>query len=544
MAKAPQTSAEPRPRRRASPRSTGGAAGGAAADAAAARPGFTVRHYCQGIGDCHLLSFPREDGSRYFILIDCGVHSGVRGGTDMIRKVVADIATVTQRIDLLVVTHEHWDHVSGFISAADAFAAIHVEDVWFAWTEDPNDALARDFDTYRGQALAALQMASSRLAGLSGIDASADALGRELGQVLGFHFGAAGDKVRKARNAARDMARGKVVYHKPGAGPLTLPGVAGVKVYVLGPPRDTRQLGIEERDSELYGDGLAGSFGMAMAQALMGCVAGSATEDEGSPFDPEIGHSLADILPLASGPATPKPGDLADARAAPLVHLLHAHYSGPAEAPPVARGKKAAAPAASDHPAGDPAATDHAASDQSWRRIDGDWLGLAADLAMQLDRGVNNTSLVLAFEFGDRRVALFVGDAQVGNWLSWQGLTWGAGEGAVTGPDLMKRTVYLKVGHHGSHNATLKAKGLELMSHPDLSAFIPVNAADAQNIGWKEMPFTGILTALGARAAGRVVRADDKWLADCAIPPALAAGGGSLRAVRCGAKLWVEFDVV
>ncbi|TGU69885.1 hypothetical protein EN787_33620, partial [Mesorhizobium sp. M1C.F.Ca.ET.144.01.1.1] len=61
--------------------------------------------------------------------------------------------------------------------------------------------------------------------------------------------------------------------------------------------------------------------------------------------------------------------------------------------------------------------------DQSWRRIDADWMGIAADLAMQLDRGVNNTSLVLAFEFIDSgRVFLFPGDAQIGNWLSWKDL--------------------------------------------------------------------------------------------------------------------------
>ena len=32
--------------------------------AAPARPALTVRHYCQGIGDCHLLSFPKADGTR------------------------------------------------------------------------------------------------------------------------------------------------------------------------------------------------------------------------------------------------------------------------------------------------------------------------------------------------------------------------------------------------------------------------------------------------------------------------------------------------
>jgi hypothetical protein len=32
-------------------------------------------------------------------------------------------------------------------------------------------------------------------------------------------------------------------------------------------------------------------------------------------------------------------------------------------------------------------------------------------------------------------------------------------EGKVNAADLFARTVYLKVGHHGSHNATLKARG-------------------------------------------------------------------------------------
>ncbi|MCU4179714.1 MBL fold metallo-hydrolase [Bosea sp. BH3] len=531
MARTPRTPAEPKPRRRTAPRRGTSPAASPEADAARATAAFTVRHYCQGIGDCHLLRFPREDGGSYFMLIDCGVHSGVSGGADKVREIVADIASVTKRIDLLVVTHEHWDHVSGFTSAAAAFGGIHVEDVWFGWTEDPDDPLARELDEYKGQALAALQAASSRLAGLSGGDAHLGALRQGLSQILGFYFGAAGDNVRKARNAARRLAKGKVSYQQPGAGPLALPGVAGIKIYVLGPPRDAAAIGLEERASELYGHGLAGGRGMAMAKALLGCAGGADAfaEDESSPFDPEFGKALSEVLPLAGGSAAPKTADLADASSAALVELLHAHYSGPALAPTA--GKAKAKPAAA------------VTVDQSWRRIDGDWLGLSADLAMRLDKGVNNTSLVLAFEFGNRRIALFVGDAQVGNWLSWHDLKWEVNGTAVTGPDLMKRTVYLKVGHHGSHNATLKAKGLELMNDPDLSAFIPVNEADAKKIGWREMPFTDILGALKLRAGARVVRADEPWLADGAIPPALAQGGGSLQAVRCKPKLWVEFDI-
>ena len=86
---------------------------------AGGEPAVRVRHYCQGIGDCHLLRFARPGGGFFSVLIDCGVHGAVAGGTKIMRSVVEDIASVTERIDVLVVTHEHWDHVSGFMTAAD-----------------------------------------------------------------------------------------------------------------------------------------------------------------------------------------------------------------------------------------------------------------------------------------------------------------------------------------------------------------------------------------------------------------------------------------
>jgi hypothetical protein len=103
-------------------------------------------------------------------------------------------------------------------------------------------------------------------------------------------------------------------------------------------------------------------------------------------------------------------------------------------------------------------------------------------------------------------VLLFAADAQVGSGLSWQDARWTVDGSVVTGPDLLARTVYYKVGHHGSHNATLKEKGLELMKSPDLSAFIPTNGKMAKNIGWGQMPYGEILVALEERCRGRVVR--------------------------------------
>src|SRR5262249_23286413 len=129
------------------------------------------------------------------------------------------------------------------------------------------------------------------------------------------------------------------------------------------------------------------------------------------------------------------------------------------------------------------------------------------------DKYTNNSSLVLAFELTDSgRVLLFAADAQVGNWLSWQDLTWqgkdGAGTRTVTGPDLLSRTVLYKVGHHGSHNATLREKGLEQMTSPELAALVPVNKAEAEKNRWFEMPFEKLMQRLREKTRGRVVVSD------------------------------------
>ena len=55
-------------------------------------------------------------GEDFRILIDCGLHSGVKDGPDKIAAIAGDIVARTQPIDILVVTHEHWDHVSGFLA--------------------------------------------------------------------------------------------------------------------------------------------------------------------------------------------------------------------------------------------------------------------------------------------------------------------------------------------------------------------------------------------------------------------------------------------
>jgi hypothetical protein len=480
-----------------------------------------IRHYCQGIGDCHLLRFMRDGDRDFFLMIDCGVHSSVSKGSTTMAKVVADVASVTDHINVLVLTHEHWDHLSAFVTAADEFKSITVGDVWLAWTENPHDRQAQQLDKYKGEALQALQLASNRL-NQPGFSGQLAAIGQGLQHMLGFYFGATGDKVRGARDAAIALKTGKVIYLEPGAGPLSLPGVDGVNVYVLGPPRDQKLLGVMQRASEMYG--LDSAPASRMARALMmgfGSDSDVGAEDEGwdSPFDPEIGVDLQEALKRAAAPSVESECS--------AVTLLRDRYLG------------------SDPSRSDPYGKPFEATllDRAWRRIDADWLLASADLAMQLDQRTNNTSLVLAFEFVEsRHVLLFAADAQVGNWLSWQDLKWGD-KGETTGPDLLKRTVYYKVGHHGSHNATLRENGLELMTSPDLSAFIPVNAEDARKVGWGQMPFKDILVRLDSLTQGRTVRADDGWVKNGPIPSMFDKPAGCIKAVRQQPGLWVELDL-
>ena len=163
--------------------------------------------------------------------------------------------------------------------------------------------------------------------------------------------------------------------------------------------------------------------------------------------------------------------------------------------------------------------------DDEWRRIDFDWINGASDLALQLDNLTNNTSLALAIErIADGKVLLFPADAQEGNWLSWHDskVKWTVTDPTgskreVTAENLLSRTVFYKVGHHGSHNATAKGKGLELMNKNDeLVAFIPVDRTIALSRSPKDswqMPARPLYKELLKRCQGRVVRADLGWAA-------------------------------
>jgi hypothetical protein len=156
-----------------------------------------------------------------------------------------------------------------------------------------------------------------------------------------------------------------------------------------------------------------------------------------------------------------------------------------------------------------------------WRRIDYDWLASTENLAIKLNRGTNNTSLVLAFELPKtKKVLLFVGDAQRGNWISWGDVTWSIDQSEITTKDLLSRTVLYKVGHHGSHNATLNGSAEDTYANlswmaqdqnsEEFTAMITaVNewAMTKNNPPWRH-PLPSIKEALIEKTQGRVFQTD------------------------------------
>ncbi len=455
---------------------------------------INLRLYCQGIGDANLIEIDRGPGQQpYRILIDCGLHSSTQNGTPKLRTVVADIVKRCTpagggkpRLDVIVATHEHWDHISAFANSLDLFQAVDVGEVWMAWSEDPADPLASKLDKYKADAAMALAGASQRM----GDDPRHAAVAQGIDGILGFNFGAAGEKVRDARENLKGLAPGRVRYLDPGQ-LAPLPPELGVRAYVLAPPRDLKMLGLTDSKTDSYG--ISVDAGWAAAAALLGgfgAANGTLTPDADvtAPFDNTEGELLSALI----DGSPPTPGDKVFADFASFITLYYSGEASPALQPQIGRMK-----------------------DQSWRRIDADWLAMASDLALQLDSRTNNSSLVLALEMADTsEVLLFAADAQIGNWRSWPDVVFSVPSGTadaprpVKGSDLLAQTVFYKVGHHGSANATRSTGGLEAMTHPGLRAFIPTDVAMAQKVHWGDIPAKELLVRLKTLTQNRVVRAD------------------------------------
>lgn len=430
-----------------------------------------VRMYRHGFGDCFLLSFFHGKKRVFSMLIDCGIKHNTRSAEVPIEHVIADLkktlspgAGQRPEIDVLVVTHEHWDHIAFFHpkTSPDFFKDFDICQIWLAWTENPDDEEAVTINSRLREGAAALQFAAMQLQQVESEEASqfsglgfseGVALARKqfnqaLSNVLGFYGVAASKKTSQSgirykpdgsistqTEAAMThvISLGKnrgIKYLEPETKVDKRRLPTGVNVYVLGPPRNkwiNKSNPSSGRASETYMS--FDHFGLSgFVDGLLQMAASPKTRSSGSKVDGPFGKDCG----------------LSVAAARTDAFFKQTYF----------------------------------AKKELYRQIEHTWLDAVGQFSLQLDGAINNTSLVLAIELEQsEQVLLFPGDAQVGSWLSWHQYQWKVKRDnktvTITAEDLLRNTVLYKVSHHGSHNATVKEHGLELMTHPDLVAMIP-----------------------------------------------------------------------
>jgi hypothetical protein len=354
----------------------------------------TIRSYQVGFGDCFLLTFnydkPVNGRDKRHVLIDCGSTAPPRNvkKTFTLTPVAEDIKKVTAgKLDAVVATHRHKDHISGFATAAkgkgagDILRKLKPDLVLQPWTEDPK--LPKDAKRPKS----VRNLSGKYAMGMQGMHAfSASVLAEintlklSLSKAVTDQLGFLGDDNLSNLSAVNNlMTMGKkneYLFYGAKTGLEAL--LPGVKVHVLGPPTVEQNEGITKQRST-----------------------------DASEFWHMRGLTASTFGPSGTPPFSAQ------------------HRVGGTAFPPEVR----------------------------WfiPRIQASRGAQLLELVRILDNQMNNTSLILLFEYNGKRL-LFPGDAQIEN---WNHALKDAPE-AKANLKLLAGTDLYKVGHHGSLNATPK----------------------------------------------------------------------------------------
>ena len=435
-----------------------------------------VFSYPLGTGDFLLLKFEKADNSEPFkILIDAGSWSGKY---DHVRKYVKEfLKEVNNEVDILIATHEHKDHVYAFQAAKEMFTTeFKAKEIWLGWTENDSLQKVKRWKKDYGQKKMALARAVRQLEKrqessdfedqFSGLKFGHQMIERRRDQlkvIQGFaaiNLGVsetdslksyAGD-MEGMRIVKKDIDREEIRYFTPGKVVENHPGAPGLKFYILGPPKTIWDVRKENSNEE--GESYEHSH----------------NDDRHLAFETAIND-----LNRRSTNNSPFKEEFAD------------------------RSRKTK----------DENNIKRLYQEESWRKIDDEWLYATGSMALRMNSLTNNLSLALAIEIEESgRVLLFPGDAEYGSWKSWHKIDWESHQNRdrkhLT-EDLLNRTCFYKVSHHMSHNGTAQRLGLNMMTSDDLVALATL---DYQVIsgGWTNtMPNRYILDELLQKTKGRII---------------------------------------
>jgi hypothetical protein len=195
-----------------------------------------VRMYRIGFGDCFLLSLPVAEAeangdTHRHVLIDCGVHFG--GDLKMMDRAVDHIAETTKRnLAIVIATHSHQDHISGF---SKEFSSFEIGEVWMPWCEDVRDKQALKLQKKHVALTERLREhfdAEARRAPVNKTRAAAMAAVANLVQ----------NKTALTLLRAGFNVNAQVRYLTASDFLKNAGGIAGLSANILGPPRDEKFL--------------------------------------------------------------------------------------------------------------------------------------------------------------------------------------------------------------------------------------------------------------------------------------------------------------
>ncbi|RWE78117.1 MBL fold metallo-hydrolase [Mesorhizobium sp.] len=200
--------------------------------------GIRVRMYRVGFGDFFLLTLRAKDGALAHILIDCGVHAKP---TNSIDRAIQQLEIDTGgELALIIMTHRHADHISGFDSGSEIFAKFKVGRVWMPWFESRTNPAALAFQARITALAQKLQLALA--ARRTPDDEQYQSMASNItGGLAAKGGGSSNERALTVLHAGFAGAKTPVDYYGSGDDPVLPDALAAIGLHakVLGPPRDT-----------------------------------------------------------------------------------------------------------------------------------------------------------------------------------------------------------------------------------------------------------------------------------------------------------------